>query len=82
MILFHGGYVQNTCLGRQFQYGNSLLAVDDGSGIQRPLDGNWDIALLTMHCTPAFSPVFTGSSPKENGAIDGGTEWHWRERME
>lgn len=46
MILFHGGYVQNTCLGRQFQYGNSLLAVDDWSGIQRPLDGNWDIALL------------------------------------
>lgn len=28
----------------------------------------------TMHWTPAFSPVFTGSSPNEKGAMDGGTD--------
>jgi len=46
VILFDGGYVQNARLGRQFQYGDSLLAVDDGSRIEGPLDGDGHIALL------------------------------------
>lgn len=46
MILLNGGYVKDTGLWGQLQYGNALLAVDNGSRVERPFDGDGHIALL------------------------------------
>lgn len=56
-MLLHSGYVQDTCLGGQFQDGDALLAVNDRPGVERPLDGDGHIALLdhTLH-----SGILTG----------------------
>lgn len=75
MVLLDGGYVQDTGLGRQLQYGNALLAVDNGSPVERPLDGDGHIALL-HHALDAgvFARVDRIVAEREGG--DGG--WHWR----